>query len=514
MLEGVTLNRRWRLDRRIGGDGGRDVFQATDLQTPRDVVVEVFPLAADASREQAAVHARFRDKTAAAAGLRHPNLAVVHEVGTHAPLGLDFVVTDLLHGEDLLHRLRRKGPLGWQQVSRILHDAAQGLGAAHRAGLVHGAVRPATLFLERDAGGRPLRARVLSLGTAALEAAGGAADAYAAPEQRRGGAGLTPAVDAWGLGITAFELLTGTLPFTGAQADALARGSRIRSAAPSSLNPGVPPAADALIARALSADPEERPTDGEAFAREMDAIRRDTHLADHPAPAPEAVERAAVGNSVGTAAAGSPTEPEAVTAPPPTRRNRGVRAMVLSTAAAAAVAVFSIALAGRSLESEQEYLAGAQPIHVSRKPTESEIDHTKKVFHRIDVLGHTIREWRMELDRLRRFEWRSADSAHATVYEDRNGIQKIRVRTYEGGVRTLSLIFYYDYSGELVFVFEIRPSGGGRRAEQRFYFSDRALILWRDTRNEVVPLGPGYEEFAVRLHRISDRLIKLAHARR
>lgn len=515
MLEGVTFNGRWRLDRRIGGDGGRAVFQARDLQTPRDVVVEVFPLAADASREQAAAHTRFLDEASAAARLRHPNLAVVHEVGTHAPLGLNFIVTELLHGEDLRHRLRRKGPLGWQQVSRILHDAARGLGAAHRAGLVHGAVRPATLFLERDAEGKPLRARVLSLGTASLAAAdGGAADAYAAPEQRRGGAGLTSAADVWGLAVAAFELLTGTLPFTDAQAPVLARGARLRPAAASSLNPGVPAAADDLIARALSPDPGERPGDGEAFARELDAIRRDVHAA----PAPDAFERgvATVAAVADATAAGVPqSEPaSSVPASPPARRTRAVRKIVLPTAAAAVVAVFSIALAGLPQESEQDYLVRAQPVQAPREPAPGEIDHIREVFNRIDVRGHTEREWRMELGRLRRFEWRSADSAHATVYEDQQGIQKIRVRTYEGGVRTLSLIFYYDYTGELVFVFEIRPSGGGRRAEQRFYFSDRALILWRDTRNDVVPLGSGYDEFGVHLHRISDRLFQLAQARR
>lgn len=515
MLEGVTLNGRYRLDRQIGGSGNGAVFRATDLQTLGDVAVRVIPLAPGGGREQAAARARFREHATTAAGLRHPNVVTVHEVGTDEPLGLDYVVMELLHGEDLQRRVRRKTQLGWQQVSRILHDAARGLGAGHRVGLVHGGVRPASLFLERDAEGKPLRTRVLDLGTARFTGAGPGQQAghssvalpYAAPEQRRGKTDLTPAADVWGLAVAAFEMLTGTLPFTDAQNAALARGVRVQPATVSSLNPSVPASADALIARSLSPYPEERAADGQAFARELEAIRRGGDLADAPAPAPEPEIPAAA-----WARAPAPEAPLAKPASEPTAvpargSNRGVRAMVLATGTLVVMAVLSIAVFGKSpSERAAEYFASAAPIAPSRRDVPGEVSQIRDIFERIENGGLTVREWRMELGRFPRYEWPSADSAHATVYEDRNGIQKIRVRVYENGERTAH-IFYYD-AGALVFVFQVAAAGGGRDAEQRFYFRDRTLIRWRDTRNVIVPLGRGYDEFARQYLRVSDKLLE------
>lgn len=527
MLEGVTLNRRYRLDRRIGGGAGGTVYQATDLEAQRDLAVRVISLASGAGRMDGATLARCRERAAAAARLRHPNLVTVHEFGTSESLGLDFVVMELLRGENLR---QRTGQLPWEQVFGILHDAALGLGAGHRAGLVHAGVRPASLFMEYGAEGRLPRMRVLDLGTVRPGDAqkGGELNPYAAPEQHRGHDGLTPATDVWSLAVIAYEMLAGRLPFTAQQLAALARGTRVRADAPSTAASGIPPAADDLVARALSLDPEQRPADGQAFARELDDIRRGVHPAAAPeprsfAPSEPPAARAALGLE-GTRPAGPAAPPSAAAVPPASagahppedvaagtpRRGRGVRGMVVATLAAAVIAVLTITAAGRATESAEEYLAAARPIEAARAPRPGEIDHAATVFDRIDNRGQTIREWRMELGRVRRFEWPSSDSAHATVYEDRNGIQKIRVRAYQNGERVLSLLFYYDHANKLVFVFDIRPSGTGRRAEQRFYFSDRALIRWKDTRNEIVPPGPAYDPVATRLHRISDRLFELA----
>lgn len=547
MLEGATLKGRYRLDRLIGGDGRRGVYQATDLHLSRNVAIKVVAFAQGANREELAARDRFRARAATAAKVRHPNLVAVHEVGTDEPLGLDFVVMELLRGDDLQREAPRDRPLPWADAARILGESARGLGAGHRLGLVHGGLTPASLFLARNGSAEPPHVRVLDLGTALLPASRNGASAppaaaasqgpYAAPEQRRGGE-PTAAADVWGLAVAAYELLTGTLPFTDRQRAELARGGRVPPLAASRLNPTVPAAADALLARSLDPDPALRPPDGEAFARELDVIlhappappapppdrpgaRTGTPAGaagprttqqprpSAPSPAPPAPTPSTPRTPSTAPAAPTPSGDSAAPAPAPDRRRRRWVMGLAGLACAAVVAVAVAVLAGLTGEQKGEYFANARPIALSREDAPGEIDHIKALYYRRIEDGHPMMERRMALGRWRRFEWPSADSAHATVYEDGGGIQKIRVRVYESGTRT-SLLFYYE-AGELAFVHEVVPTGGDGRLEERFYFHDRALILWRDTRNEPVPLSSGgYDERSRKFLRISDRIYELA----
>lgn len=144
--------------------------------------------------------------------------------------------------------------------------------------------------------------------------------------------------------------------------------------------------------------------------------------------------------------------------------------------------------------------------------TEEQIEYIRRVYQRIENGGASFGEWRVGLGSMVRQEWPSADSAYATVY-DAGGIQKIRLRVYEGQMRT-SLLFYYD-AGSLVFVHEVKKRiGATTDAQQRYYFAGRTLIRWRDANNAIVlPDGGVYGRRAQALLRISDGMLERATGR-
>jgi serine/threonine protein kinase len=195
------------------------VCRATDERLGRDVAVKVLTVAPTDEREQEVLRQRFHREARAAAALRHPNVVTVHDFGTDEELGLDFLVMELLPGEDVAGRLARAGgALSVPEALEIVREAAMGLAAGHRAGLVHRDVKPGNIFLVADpAGGWEVK--VLDFGIAALTAAdtlprltraglGPHTPKYAAPEQLRGES-VTPACDVYSLALTGLELLTG-----------------------------------------------------------------------------------------------------------------------------------------------------------------------------------------------------------------------------------------------------------------------------------------------------------------
>jgi tRNA A-37 threonylcarbamoyl transferase component Bud32 len=511
LLEGKTLSGRYRVERLISKGGMGAVFRGSDVTLGRSVAIKVIALEPETPEQAANLRARFRREAHAAGRLQHPNVVTLYDFGTDEALGLDFIVMELLEGEDVQSRVRRTGPLPWRHAARILYEAARGLGAGHRAGLVHRDVKSANLFLEYNADGKP-RTRVLDFGIAQLKAEGtGTAThltmfgqaplspAYASPEQQRGERELTPAVDVWGLGVTAFEMLTGTLPYTETQRAALAGGGRMQAPSVRRLNPGVPSAVDELIRRALSPVPADRPRDGDAFARELAALRRGTGAAatSQGIAAPELIT----------------SDPEPVAAAPFRSGTGGwTRAMLFI----AALVVIAGVVANTAPWSAPVHRPTADSFTVTPRTaavgdaTEQQISRIRAIYQDIENGGRVLRMRRMELGEFARTAWSSADSAYATVYDYGGEIQKIRVRVYQGNVRS-SLLFYYD-SGSLVFVHQVDGViGSGADIQQRFYFEGPQMIRWRDSNNVPVPSHtPAYARLATDLLRVSDNIFAQA----
>jgi serine/threonine protein kinase len=334
LLAGKTLVKRYRIDEVIGLGGFAAVYRAEDLRLGRPVAVKVITLAPPDPGTRERLRARFEREARAAASLpHHPNVITVHDFGTDPELGLDFLVMELLQGENLAQRFTREGRQGTDVALQILREAAEGVAVGHAAGIIHRDVKPGNIFLAEPHGDDPFRVCVLDFGiariatddselTRTLAGENPLTAAYAAPEQVRGDHDLTPAADVFSLGVVGYQLLTGEKPF------ALGEGRRVRGREPvrpiGELAPGVPDSVAGVIEKAMAEEPGERYPNAGAFAEALDGAMADD---DRTIIAPAGGFPAAAGAAVFTAAAsadrdddeGTVLHPGPAAVPPPPR---------------------------------------------------------------------------------------------------------------------------------------------------------------------------------------------------
>lgn len=261
---GAHLSEEFQLVRQVGEGSVAAVYLAREPALGRYVAVKVL---ADRFRGDETTRLRFAREARSAARIHHPNVATVYRIGS-TPGGMPFLVLPYVEGGTLDDRRAASGGLTADEVRRYVAQAAAGLAAAHRLGVVHRDVRPANLLYDRGAD----RVLLTDFGLAAVldafqddalrltrpgEVLG--SPRYASPEQLRGDP-VTDRTDVYSLGMVAFELLTGALPFDARTDIALVaaheRAQPLRAAA---LRPDVPAELDALIDRCLNKRPEQRP---------------------------------------------------------------------------------------------------------------------------------------------------------------------------------------------------------------------------------------------------------------
>src|SRR5260370_36061100 len=250
----VVLGGRYRLEEWIASGGMGEVWRASDLVLHRSVAVKLL-------RPEYAGHleivARFRAEARHAGSLSHPGIAQIYDYGEAGPANPPFLVMELVDGPPLA-RLLAAGPLDPARVMDLVAQAAEGLAAAHAAGLVHRDVKPGNLLLApgdrvkitdfgiaHAAGSAPITRTGILVGT----------PAYLAPE-RVAGAPATPASDLYSLGVVAYECLAGAPPFSGTAME-IALSHQLRPLPP--LSPHVPAGAAALVAALTATDPAARP---------------------------------------------------------------------------------------------------------------------------------------------------------------------------------------------------------------------------------------------------------------
>jgi eukaryotic-like serine/threonine-protein kinase len=327
-----VLGGRYRLRSLLAAGGMGAVWVADDAVLGRQVAVK---LLSEALAGDGLAAERLRREARAAAGLEHPGIARVLDLGEDG--GRPYLVMELLHGQSLAQRLARAGPVPPAEAARVVAAAAEALQVAHRAGIVHRDVKPGNVFLTGDGEVKLLDFGIASAANQAALTGGdliGTA-AYLAPE-RMLGHDATPASDVYALGVLLYELLAGRPPFTADSGTALAmahlhaRPAPLRDAAP-----GVPPALAAACEQALAKDPAARPPSAAAFAR----LLRSTPASTPPttAPLPPATT--------------APLPPAAVAAPLPS-----VVAAPLPSAAATPLRAASVA--GRRTRRRGAWVAG------------------------------------------------------------------------------------------------------------------------------------------------------------
>lgn len=296
---------RYVLTRRLGAGGMAEVFEAVDELLRRRVAVKVVrgPLA-----ESGEFTTRFLREARLAAQLRHPNVVPIYDVGVDR--GVLFVVMPVLEGGTLSERaqagLDDATSLGW------LAALASALDYAHGHGVVHRDVKPQNVLFD-DAGALQLSdfglARSLEE-TTQLTQTGAVlgTPVYMSPEQVSGSV-VGPATDQYALGVLTFRLLTGRLPIEQASAPVVLQKTLFeRLPPPSAFRPGLPPAVDAAVARALAKRPGERFPSCSAF---VEALARALSLSTGASPGD--VPTTLLSH------AGRPTLPPTVVATPPPR---------------------------------------------------------------------------------------------------------------------------------------------------------------------------------------------------
>ena len=266
----VTLDGRYHVLERIASGGMGEVFRAHDAVLAREVAIKVLhrSLAGDPAFVE-----RFRREARAAAGLAHPNIVAVYDWG--AVDGIYYMVMEYVRGPSIRHLLNERGRLEPAQAVEILRQSLLALGHAHREGFVHRDIKPENLLVTHEG-----IVKVADFGLARAYADGRVTQAgavtgtvqYLAPEQIRGEP-ADPRSDLYSLGIVAYELLTGKLPYTGETAMAVAyKHLSDRVPAPSAAVLDLAPELDGFVASATDRDRELRPESADAMGMDLDAI--------------------------------------------------------------------------------------------------------------------------------------------------------------------------------------------------------------------------------------------------
>ena len=251
----------YRLEEEIGRGGMAVVFRARDERLGRLVALKI--LAPALAADEAFRH-RFIRESRAAAAVDDPHIVPVFEAGESD--GVLFIAMRYVRGGDVRSLLRREGPMSPGRAAAIISPVASALDSAHAAGLLHRDVKPANMLMDAVPG-RPEHVYLsdfgLSKGAGASTGLTGAGQFlgtldYISPEQIQGGP-VDGRADQYALACAAFELLTGGPPFRHDEAMALMH-AQLSDPPPrlTSRRPDLPPAADAVLARALAKAPEDR----------------------------------------------------------------------------------------------------------------------------------------------------------------------------------------------------------------------------------------------------------------
>ncbi len=251
------LNNRYQLLHTLGTGGMAVVYRAYDRMLERPVAIKI--LRQDFSEDET-FRERFRQEARAAANLSHPNIVTVHDFGFDA--GRLFIVMEYVPGTDLKTMIKNHGRFSVDEAIQLMVQACEGIGYAHRAGLVHCDVKPHNMLVTPDG-----RLKVTDFGIARALASiqpDEQADVvwgspqYFAPEQAAGQA-PSPASDVYSLGVILYEMLTGQLPFNSKDPEELARMHRESAPTPPRrYNSQIPPALEQIILKVLQKEPAQR----------------------------------------------------------------------------------------------------------------------------------------------------------------------------------------------------------------------------------------------------------------
>ena len=263
----------YELEGEVGRGGMGIVFSARDVKLKRRVAIKVLPPEL-AFREE--IRKRFTREAQTAARLSHPHIVPIHSVGEEA--GLVYFVMGFVDGESLAARLRRRERLPVEEARRIMKETADALGLAHAMSVIHRDIKPDNILLEGT------RRRVMvtdfgiakalsDIGSGTLTGTGVAigTPAYMSPEQAAGEREIDARSDLYSLGVVAYEMLTGEVPFKAPTVAGILL-KQVTQPVPNltETRPDCPEELAATVSRCLEKEPESRWPTADALRRALE----------------------------------------------------------------------------------------------------------------------------------------------------------------------------------------------------------------------------------------------------
>jgi len=281
----VILGGRYRVERELGRGGMAKVFEGTDTVLGRTVAIKL--LAPQFAEDEGFVQ-RFRREAQAAARLSNPNVVGVFDTGTDD--GVHYIVMEYVEGRTLADYLAGGGRILPDRAIEIAGSVATALSAAHAQGVIHRDIKPGNIMITPAGQVKVADFGIARMTTTAETVAQTAAvlgtASYLSPEQAQGQP-VDGRSDIYSLGCVLYEMVTGRPPFLGDSPVAVASKQVLEQpAAPSTLNPDVPPDLDAVILRALAKNPANRYQSAEELREDLDRVRRGLPVEATPLLAP------------------------------------------------------------------------------------------------------------------------------------------------------------------------------------------------------------------------------------
>ena len=268
--EGSVVDKRYRVLRRIGSGGMADVWLAEDAHLQRQVALKV--LHSRYLQDQDFI-ARFQREAESAAGLQHPNIVAVFDRGQDD--GVNYIAMRYVEGPTLKQLIERG--LTPEQAVALVRQVLEGARFAHRNGIVHRDLKPQNVIVDEDGKAVVTDFGIARAGVSEITQTGSVMGTpqYLSPEQAQGFE-VTGVSDLYSIGVILYEALTGRVPFEGESAVAVAMKQVSETPQrPSSINPQVSPALDAVVMRALEKEPGNRFQSADAFIAALDQAMRE-----------------------------------------------------------------------------------------------------------------------------------------------------------------------------------------------------------------------------------------------
>jgi tetratricopeptide (TPR) repeat protein len=267
---GDVIADRYRIEAAIGEGGMAAIFRALDTELDDLVAIKVFTL----PTQDPEVLQRFKQELAVARKLSHPNVVRLHDIGVHQ--GCRFITMELLAGEDLGKLLSRER-MTLARALELLSQACAGLQVAHDRGVIHRDIKPENLFLTHEGVLKVMDfgiAKDTNITSKTRTGMIAGTPAYMSPEQITGFARVTPLTDIYALGIVAYQMCTGDVPFSHAEMmPTLMMHVQQPPDPPKRRNAQLPAVLNDLILKLLEKEPEKRVQTCRELAVALDEIR-------------------------------------------------------------------------------------------------------------------------------------------------------------------------------------------------------------------------------------------------